>query len=192
MLFNIIDYLCIVYRSLRNRAYYHIYMPFEKRQFHSCGKDVSISSRHNIEGYDHIDIGNHVYIGPGAVLYSTNAYLKIGNYVNLGPNVTIITGDHRIDYVGEYMKCLSKDQKLPENDKNVIINDDVWIGAGTIILKGVNIGTGSIIAAGAVVTKDVPPYMIYISKDKMKERFTPEQIIEHKKLIADKYGNNKS
>lgn len=57
--------------------------------------------------------------------------------------------------------------KLPENDKNVIIEDD-WIGAMPIILKGVTIGMESIIAAGAVVLKDIPRYSFSIAKIKQE------------------------
>lgn len=99
-----------------------------------------------------------------------------------------MTGDHRTDVVGEYMEQLHDDTKLPENDIDVVIEDDVWVSTGVIILKGVTIGRGSIIAAGAVVTKDVPPYTIYISRDKQKPRFTPEEIAEHERLLKEKYG----
>lgn len=185
---NIMDFICKCCRSIKCRTYNNIYMPFLRRQLRSCGSDVIIASGSRIAGFDHIDIGNHVYIGPGAVLYSTIAYLKIGSYINFGPNVTIITGDHRIDVVGEYMKELKETDKLPENDKDVIIEDDVWIGTGAIILKGVTIGEGSVIAAGAVVTKDVPPYTIYISPQRDKQRFTDVEIVEHKQLLKEKYG----
>jgi acetyltransferase-like isoleucine patch superfamily enzyme len=51
-------------------------------------------------------------------------------------------------------------EKRPEDDRDVIIEDDVWVGSGAIILKGVRVGRGSIVAAGAVVNKGVPPYTI--------------------------------
>ena len=78
----------------------------------------------------------------------------------MGPRVTIITGDHRIDIKGKCMAEVSDEEKLPENDKDVVIEDDVWVGANVTILKGVRISTGSVIAAGAVVVKDVPSYSI--------------------------------
>jgi hypothetical protein len=110
--------------------------------------------------------------------------IKIGDYVMLGPEVMIITGDHRTDVIGEYMYNVK--DKLPENDAEVIIENDVWIGARSILLKGVKIGEGSIIAAGAVVVKDVPPYSIYINKDKIFPRFTNEEMELHKKRILSK------
>lgn len=80
--------------------------------------------------------------------------LSIGKNVLIGPYVIIYTTNH-----------IYSDISIPINEQGqteeaVIIEDDVWIGAKAIILPGVNIGKGSIVAAGAVVTKDVPPYSI--------------------------------
>ena len=77
-----------------------------------------------------------------------------------GPDVKIITGDHRTDIAGEYMIKVTDRMKLPENDRPVVIEDDVWIAANTIILPGVTIKKGAIIGAGSVVTKDVMEYNV--------------------------------
>lgn len=184
----ILKLICKCGRSISSRWYHYVYMPFLLSELRNCGKNVIIAKGNHIAGMSNMEFGDDIYIGPGAVLYSTKAKLVMGNHINLGPNVTIITGDHRMDVVGMYMKCIPEDKKLPENDQDVIIEDDVWIGAGTIILKGVTIGTGSIIAAGAVVTKDVQPYTIYLSKDRQKKRFTDEELEEHKKKIEKQAG----
>lgn len=183
------NFIYKISKSIYNRCYYKIKMPMILSTFKSYGKKVIIAPKSITAGANRISVGNNVYIGPRALIYSLLADVKIGNYVNIGPDVTIITGDHRIDVVGEYMSNIT--EKLPENDKDVIIEDDVWIGAGVKIFKGVTIGKGSVIAGGAVVTKDVPPYSIYLSKDKIKQRFTQEQIIEHEKMIIEKYGETK-
>lgn len=183
----ILRFICRCGRSIWVRWYHSIYMPFLLNESKQYGKNVVIGSGNRIAGIENMEFGDDVYIGPGAVLYSTRAKLIIGNHINFGPNVTIITGDHRTDVIGEYMKCIPESEKLQENDQDVIIEDDVWIGTGAIILKGVHIGRGSVIAAGAVVTKDVPPYTVHLSKDKQKRRFTDNQIIEHEKKLMEKY-----
>lgn len=177
-----------IWNSISVRSYYGLYLPYLRKQFKSCGKTTVIDVGSHIAGKEHISIGENVYIGPGAVMYSTVAFLMIGSHVNFGPNVTIITGNHRIDVVGKYMSDIQEDEKLPENDQNVMIEDDVWIGASAIILKGVTIGRGAVIAAGAVVTKDVSPYTIYISESKQKRRFNDKQIIEHEKRLKEFYS----
>lgn len=125
----------------------------------------------DVRGKENILIGRNVYIGPRCTFYSAKAKLIIGNHVMFGPEVMIITGDHRFDIKDKFMDEITDEMKLPENDKDVVIEDDVWIGARALILKGVTIGRGSVIAAGAVVLKNVPPYHIYYSKDKICNRF---------------------
>ena len=63
-----------------------------------------------------------------------------------------------MDVVGKFI--MDSHEKLPKNDAPVIIEDDVWAGANITILKGVTIGRGCVIAAGAVVNKSMPPYSI--------------------------------
>ena len=71
---------------------------------------------------------------------------------------------------------ITPEEKQPENDEEVIIEDDVWCGANVTILKGVTIGNGSVVAAGAVVTKSFPPYSIIggVPAKLLKMRFTEE------------------
>ena len=78
--------------------------------------------------------------------------------------------------------------KLPENDEDVIFEGDNWIGMNVTILKGVTIGRGCIVAAGAVVNKSTPPYSIVggIPAKVLKMRFTPEQIEKHEAILYPK------
>ena len=142
-----------------------------KTQFKEIGENVTLSKDLDFVGASNISIGDSVFIGPRCTFYATKAPLTIGNHVMFGPEVMIITGDHRIDLQNIYMDEITEDMKLPQNDLPVNIEDDCWIGARAIILKGVTIHTGSVVAAGAVVVKDVPKYSIYYSKDSIKPRF---------------------
>lgn len=154
--------------------------------FKKLGDNSYISPDLVYAGEENISIGCHTSVGIRCIFFAAKADLTIGNYVIFGPNITIVTGDHRIDFVGEYMSNITNEMKLPENDQPVTIEDDVWIGTGAIILKGVTIGEGSVIAAGALVNIDVPPYTVYINNEKSKPRFTAEQIQNHKLLLAQK------
>ncbi|WP_158559581.1 acyltransferase [Collinsella sp. AF20-14LB] len=102
-------------------------------------------------------MGHDVYLGPRTTLLTTRAKIRIGDYVMSGPNLTVISGDHRTDILDRPMMTLSDEDKLPENDQDVIIGDDVWMGSGVTILKGVHVSDHCVIAAGAVVTKDIEP-----------------------------------
>lgn len=163
---------------------------FIKRKLGNVGKYTFICENFDFAGGKNIYIGHDSFIGPRNTMYAVLNSITIGNYVMTGPEVIMITGDHRIDDVGEFMIKVTNAMKLPENDKPITIEDDVWIGARAIILKGVTIGRGSVIAAGAVVTKNVPPYTIYYDIHKQKPRFTKDQIIEHEKILEQKYGGN--
>lgn len=177
-----------VKNSIKSRWYMNVTLPYIRKTLGACGSNVVIVDHSRIAGAENIEIGDDVYIGPEALIYTTKAKLVFGNHITIGPRLTIITGDHRTDVVGEYMKSVGDDRKLPENDQDVIIEDDVWIGVNVNIFKGVTIGRGSVIAGAATVVKDVPPYSVYISKDKILPRFTAEQIIEHENAIQLKYG----
>lgn len=159
-------------------------MPILKSACGSCEKGVTIGKQCTISGIKNIKIGKNSSIGGRALILCTRAKLIIGNYVMIGPQVTIITGDHKINAIGKYMADVSDSEKDPENDLPVVIEDDVWIGANSTILKGVTIGEGSVIAAGSVVTKNVTAYTVVggVPAKIIKNRFTDEELKMHKKL----------
>ena len=160
--------------------------PLIKGSFASCGKKVRVGQRSSFSGIENISIGNHTSLGSDTRILTTRAKVKIGSYVMFGPGVTIVSGDHRIDVVGKYMSEIEDSDKRPEHDRDVVIEDDVWVGTGAIILKGVTVGSGSVIGAGALVTKDVQPYAIVggVPAKVLKFRFEEGLIASHKALIA--------
>lgn len=94
-----------------------------------------------------ITIGRGCSIPPTRFVVS--APITIGDYVVFGHGVSIYTADHDPD-----------DPAFTRRDAPVVIGNRAWIGSQAIILKGVTIGEGAVVAAGSVVTKDVPPFMI--------------------------------
>ena len=91
---------------------------------------------------------------------------RFGNDILMGARVSFVgRRDHRFDVPGQRIWDGERVEGKP-----VIVEDDVWIGAAAVILSGVRIGKGSIIAAGSVVTKDIPPYEIWGGNPAVKIR----------------------
>ena len=143
------------FKSLRNRALNKFHLSLLKRH----GDNVYIASSSDIS-WPNVVIGNNVYLGPNTRIMSTKANVILHDKIMFGPGVTLVTGDHRFDLVGRTMFSITEKDKLPENDTDIVIMSDVWVGANVTILKGVTIGEGSIVAAGALVVKNVPAYSI--------------------------------
>ena len=108
--------------------------------------------------YRNIEVGDDVSIGYGALLLAAKSKIIIGNKVMFGPKVTIIGGRHNTSVVGKFMYDVH--EKRPDDDLGVIFEDDIWVGSCAIILRGVRVGRGAIVAAGALVNKNVLPYTV--------------------------------
>ena len=103
--------------------------------------------------------GNNVYLGKNVymnfnVTLVDDARIDIGDYVMIGPNTTIATAGHPIDP--------ELRRRAMQYNKEVHIGNNVWIGAGCVVLPGVTIGDNTVIGAGSVVTKDIPGNVIAV------------------------------
>jgi maltose O-acetyltransferase len=112
------------------------------------GKNSYIFGKAEIRSPRHIIIGQNTIIGHNAILDGRGG-LEIGNNVNLSSGVWIWTVEH-----------MANDSNFCSVSERVIIEDYSWISCRTVILPGVRIGYGSVVCAGAVVTKNVEPYSI--------------------------------
>ncbi len=122
-----------------------------KLMFDKCGKNVNIEHGAFLASGKGIEIGNNSGVGLNCRITGP---LSIGNDVMMAPGVNIVTQNHEIADTEIPMRLQTAEKK------KVTIGDDVWIGVNAIILPGITIGKGSVVAGGAVVTKDVPPYTI--------------------------------
>jgi acetyltransferase-like isoleucine patch superfamily enzyme len=124
--------------------------------------------------------GAYGYLGPRAWICPG---VKFGNYVMVAPECTILSGDHRFDVPGTPIIFSGR----PE-PKTTIVEDDVWIGYRVVIMAGVRIGRGAVIASCAVVTKDVEPYAIVagIPARPIGKRFQEGRDIEmHDRMLSE-------
>lgn len=162
-----------------------LHMCLFKSLFFECGKNVIFSPTQSYFLYKNISIGNDVSIGKNASFIASVSHIYIGNKVIFGPNVIIRGGVHSTHIIGKLMADYQCCDKLPTDDNAVVISDDVWIGPGAIILKGVHIGRGSIVTAGAVVCNDIPPYAIVegMPAKVLEFRWSITDILKHESLL---------
>jgi len=139
-------------------------------------------------------IGKNFYIGRDSFIETD---CVIGNYVIMGNRVGIVGRyDHNFQQMGTPIRMASsiRDENYDWKGKDQVtyIEDDVWIGYGAVIMGGVTINAGAIIAAGSVVTKDVDAYSIYGGNPAKKIRdrfFSPEDLELHQQLLSENYSS---
>lgn len=127
-----------------------------------------------------IELGDNVGIGNYSVL---NCDMKIGNNVLIGAGSGLVGSDaHSYNVIGKTIWDSARGDQ-----KKIVIEDDVWIGYGSIILAGARIGKGSIVAAGSLVVKDVEPYSIVagVPAKVINMRFTEEEIKQHELKLKE-------
>ena len=119
-----------------------------------AGANLRVASGVKINNPGMVSVGDNCYLGDGVQFYPWNASITLGSNVLVAAGARLITRKHGF-----------ADMDLPMAEQGydnapIVVEDDVWIGFGVVVLPGVTIGRGSIVGASAVVTKDVQPYSI--------------------------------
>ncbi len=132
---------------------------------HACGPDLDVSSGVLIDYPERVTFGARVFLNRG-VYITAHAPITVGDDVLMGPYVVINSGDHVYDV--PHVPIRRQGHRVSPID----IGRDVWLGAGAIVLRGVTIGEGSVVAAGSVVNADVEPYTVVAG--------TPARLVSHR------------
>jgi len=119
------------------------------RRFFKVGAESTIMMGLRVRSLHRIEIGSRTNINPRCLIDSRGGTVRIGNFVDIAPEVMIWTLEHD-----------PNDPDFGAKGGDVVIEDFAWIASRAIILPGITIGTGAVIAAGAVVTRDVPEFAI--------------------------------
>ena len=139
---------------------------------------------HSIYSTPQLVVANSVKIKEYAVLAPRDGFIKIGENssinpfcvllgyggITIGSNVRIAAGSYLIAFNHNFDDIKTPIAKQGNNKKGIVVEDDVWIGAGVKILDGVTIGTGSVIGANSTVTKNIPPFSVAVG--------TPAKVIK--------------
>ena len=156
---------------------------YMREVFAECGDNCYIELPfHANWGGHNVHFGNFVYANFNLTLVD-DGHIYVGDKVMFGPNVTITTANHPIEP--------SLRSKGLQYNKDVYIGENVWIGAGVIIVPGVHIGKNSVIGAGSVVTKDIPENVVAVGNpcrvlrvisEKDKQYFYKNELIDWENL----------
>ena len=186
----------ITLRNLRNLlslfAYYTVNFSMGRHKA-KIGKGTKLHATVVLRQPERISIGEGCLINHNNVFQAgkKDAVIKIGNFVQTGPNVMMFAYNHAFDDIA------SPSIKQGYYDGSIIIEDDVTVSAGSIIMAGVTIGRGAVIGAGTVVRKSIPAYAIVtgnpakiigfrFSPDDV-EKFEKENLPEEKRISIAKY-----
>jgi acetyltransferase-like isoleucine patch superfamily enzyme len=163
----------------------------EKKARLECEAPVALGGQLIMRG----KVGAYTYIRGGGRFAGVR---RIGRYCSVAPGVVVGDGPHPLDWMSTHPFQWGDTLLLPKSLRNatqfiepnnqkerVVIGNDVWLGASCLVLKGVTIGDGAVVAAGAVVTKDVPPYAIVggVPARVIRYRF-PDAIIDRLRKVA--------
>jgi len=159
-----------------------------KSRFLTYGDGLHVGKGARIWAPDHVSLGRCVYIGKDV---NIEANCRVGDYVLIANRVAFVgRNDHDFSVVGVPVRFSPwvASQKYPSRfrEQEVVVGDDVWIGYGAVVLTGVRVGRGSIVAAGSVVTSDVPEYAVVggVPARVLGRRYTSEEdIADHEQSL---------
>lgn len=145
------------------------------------GVDVRVYNK------DNFIMEEHTKVDHNSIIMNSNAKFIVKKYSGCAVNLTVITGNHP-QFPGRFYRTISKKKEnldISKYDKDVVVNEDVWVGCNVTILSGVNIGRCSIVAAGSVVTKSMPPYCIIggVPAKPIKVKWTMDEIMFHEQSL---------
>ena len=173
------------------QLWHHFYRLYAVRQNVITGLNLHLGIGTILWAPHKLSVGNNVYIGKYCTIECDGV---IGDNVMIANHVGLIGRyDHDYTCVGKPIRSTpwigSPDYNGPGKDLKVVIEDDVWIGFGAVVLSGVRIGKGAIVAAGSVVTKDIEPYSIAGGNPakKITERFASnDDLVKHEDILYAK------
>ena len=120
---------------------------------YNISRSARIVSSARYYGSFSLSVGDDSYIGHDVLIAGGSCNISIGNACDLAPRVGLVAGSHEVDMNGAHTAGSGY-------SRDIVIEDGVWIGTGATVLGGVRIGRKAIIAAGSVVTSDVPPFSL--------------------------------
>lgn len=164
--------------------FFKSYFGIRRHKFGYCAKSCVITPPVVFGNCRNIFLYENTTINAFSWISATNAKFIVKANCSIAERLTVHTGNHAY-IVGKFITEINENNKPDGFDKDVIVENDVWIGCNVTLLSGVTIGRGSIIAAGSVVNKSVPPYSIVggIPAQFIKFKWTIDEILKHESAL---------
>lgn len=162
---------------------YRRYFVYSRKKFGYIAKDVNlippiyISNPENVYLYGDNGLNN-------ATILTVNAKFIMKAHSGSAGGLRVVTGNHAM-VLGRFYRTITESEKPKGWDKDVVVEEDVWIGCNVTLLSGVTVGRGCTIAAGAVVAKSTPPYAVIggVPAKFIKFKWTIDEILEHEAAL---------
>ena len=137
-----------------------------------------------IKGKENVYIYERTNIYGNARILATRARFIMKRGSGAAEGLTVVTGNHE-SRVGMWHRDVTDDLKDSSSDKDIIVEEDVWLGTNVTLLMGSHIGRGAVVGAGTVVRSNVPPYAIVIGNPAkvIGFKFTPDEIVKHEEAL---------
>ena len=173
---------CLFVRGLY--MFWKTYFGIRKSEFGYFADNVIVTPPLFVGNPKNVFLHRNTAIGANSFISATNAKFIIKENCCVAEGLTVHTGNHAM-VVGRFCSDIKEANKPKGYDRDVVVENDVWIGCRVTLLCGVRIGRGAIVAAGAVVNKDVPPYAIVggVPARVIKFKWTIDQILEHEQHL---------
>ena len=175
-----------------NTLIWRIYTKVRSRNYGQMTSTSSLRKGVNVYNKRNLYMAEYTNIDKGAIIMNTKAKFIMRKYSGAAFGLTVITGGH-LSVPGKHHKQVTNKMKEEldvnkEEDKDIIVEEDVWIGARVTLLRGITLGRGCIVGAGSVVRKSVPPYAIVVGNPAkiVGFRFTPQEMAIHEESLVPK------
>jgi acetyltransferase-like isoleucine patch superfamily enzyme len=166
-----------------SRLYNRIYGSMLKSALGFCGKNVVLHKPSVCSNPNNMYLYDNTSIMKNWTLLSDTGKFIMKDHCIASTNLVVITGNH--NRVVEHTLQDSIANRLADEEKDVVLEEEVWLGTNVTLLPGITIGRGTTVAAGSVVNRDLPPYTLCagIPAKVKKVYWTAEQIMEHERAV---------
>ena len=178
------NFICKVYNHIVWRYNNFINkIKIKRMHFGYFGEKVMFAFPSVISNPKQVFLHDYCRLQQRHIIYNYTGKFIMKEYSGASIDLLVVTGNHTPTVgIPQYSLAMSH---INDNEKDVIVEEDVWIGARVTLLSGAHIGRGAVVGANSLVNKEIPPYAVVVGSPAkiIAAKFTIEQILEHEKLL---------